>query len=189
MEITTVQSGGYRWSEPAVRSADIASLARTPALVRAIVLDRTPEWLDSRHAGDCLSPRETLGHFIYCETNNWIPRVRHILESEEERPFQPFDVFGGNRISQERNVAALVQEFARLRHAGLKQLEQFQITDFDLGKTGLHPVLGPVTLDQLLATWVAHDLYHLGQIFKSFSAPFRSAIGPWQTILNLPQFN
>lgn len=180
---------GYRWSEPAVRAADIASLARTPILVGEIVLDRPPEWLDSRHISDGLSPREVLGHFIHGERKDWIPRIQQILESGEDHPFQPFDVLGGNQISHEWSAGRLVQEFAGLRRANLGKLEQLQITDHDLGRTGLHPKFGRVTLGHLLATWVAHDLYHLGAIFKSFSAQFRESIGPWQELLNLPHFN
>lgn len=167
----------------------MASLARTPSLLAEIVKDRTAGWLDSRHASDGLSPREVLGHFIHGEREDWIPRVRQILESGEERPFKPFDVDGGNRMSHERSVADLLDEFGRLRRSNLEVLEELHITDDDLGKTGLHPKFGRVTLDELLSTWVAHDLYHLGQIFKSYSAPFCDRIGPWQELLNLPHFN
>jgi hypothetical protein len=38
----------------------------------------------------------------------------------------------------------------------------------DLGRQGVHPTFGEVTL-QLLATWVVHDLNHLGQIVKTMA--------------------
>jgi hypothetical protein len=46
-----------------------------------------------------------------------------------------------------------------------------------------------VTLRELIHTWAAHDLYHLGQIYKSFSMNFVEKIGAWQASLNLPHFN
>jgi len=179
----------YRWSDPDVRASDIASLARTPILIREIYVGRSPAWLDSRHNPDTFSPREVLGHLCVCETDNWIPRVRLTLESRQESPFQPFDVLGGNQMSYDLRVEDLVQQFADLRRDSLGELDRLKITDADLGKTAIHPKFGSVTLDQLLTTWVAHDLYHLGQIFKSFSAPLQPHIGPWQEFLNLPQFN
>jgi len=179
----------FRWSDAEVRASDIASLERTPILTKEVYVDRPAAWLDSRHGADCLSPRETLGHLIEGEIGLWIPRARHILQSKEESPFEPFDVTVGNKISYQRSVEDLVDEFARLRAASLLELERLQINDLYLGKIGIHPKFGRVTLDELLSTWVAHDLYHLGQIFKAFAAPFQASIGPWQEFLNLPNFN
>jgi len=167
----------------------MASLARTPALFREIIAGRPDSWLDSRHAEDSLSPREVLGHFIYGEEVDWMPRIRQILSSGQDHPFTPFDVYGGNAMSHERGVEDLLAEFETARRANLEELEGLGIAGADLGKTGIHPAFGVVTLDELLSTWVCHDLYHLGQIFKSFSAPFRDAIGPWQEFLNVPNFN
>jgi hypothetical protein len=180
---------GFRWADRAVRSGDVDSLARTPEIVRETLGLRLDAWLDARHISDGFSPREALGHMIHAEDENWIPRIRHILELGEGEPFKPFDVLGGNLMSHETGMPELIEAFADRRHASLEQLARLSITTDDLGKTGLHPAFGRVTLDQLLSTWVAHDLYHLGQIFKSFSAPFREAIGPWQEFLNLPNFN
>ena len=44
---------------------------------------------------------------------------------------------------------------------------------------GRHPELGQVTLGQLIATWVVHDLNHLGQIARVMSRQYRSVVGPW----------
>jgi hypothetical protein len=48
---------------------------------------------------------------------------------------------------------------------------------------GEHPELGPVTLRNLLATWVAHDLNHLGQIARVMAKQYRDAVGPWRQYL------
>lgn len=172
-----------------MRAGDVTSLSRTPILVKEIYQDRPESWLDSRHVPDCLSPREVLGHFIVLDTYGWLTRMRLILDSAEPQTFVPFDVSSGNAISHERSVDALIKEFATLRAGNLEMLSEIELTDAELGKQGIHPKFGLVTLDQLISTWVAHDLYHLGQVFKSFSVPFLPYIGPWQEFLNLPQFN
>ena len=43
--------------------------------------------------------------------------------------------------------------------------------------------LGPVTLGQLLATWAAHDLSHLGQVARVMAKRYRDAVGPWRAYL------
>jgi hypothetical protein len=42
---------------------------------------------------------------------------------------------------------------------------------------------GGVTLGQLLATWVVHDLNHLGQIVKTMAKQYSQAVGPWSAFL------
>jgi hypothetical protein len=53
----------------------------------------------------------------------------------------------------------------------------------DLGRRGIHPSFGEVTISQLLATWVVHDLNHLGQIVKTMAKQYTLAIGPWREFL------
>lgn len=40
-----------------------------------------------------------------------------------------------------------------------------------------------MTLRQLLATWVVHDLNHLGQIVKAMAKQYTDAVGPWRAFL------
>jgi hypothetical protein len=55
----------------------------------------------------------------------------------------------------------------------------------DLGRTGLHPELGEVTLGQLLATWVVHDLDHVAQIARTMAKVYREATGPWSVYMSI----
>jgi len=52
-----------------------------------------------------------------------------------------------------------------------------------LSRTGEHPEFGTVTLAQLLATWVAHDLGHVAQITRVMARQYREAVGPWKAYL------
>ncbi len=52
-----------------------------------------------------------------------------------------------------------------------------------LGKRGMHPELGVVTLSQLLSTWVVHDLGHIGQTVRVMAKQYGEAVGAWQTYL------
>jgi hypothetical protein len=40
-----------------------------------------------------------------------------------------------------------------------------------------------VTISQLLATWVVHDLNHVGQIVKTMAKQYADAVGPWREFL------
>lgn len=40
-------------------------------------------------------------------------------------------------------------------------------------------VVGPVTLGELLAAWVVHDLDHIDQVARVMARRYRNAVGPW----------
>lgn len=48
-----------------------------------------------------------------------------------------------------------------------------------------HAVLGMVTLSELLATWVTHDLTHMHQISRVMAHQYRQAVGPFSRNLGV----
>jgi hypothetical protein len=162
-----------------------AVLGRTPATLRAW-LDGLPEtWVRDNEGPDTWSPYDIVGHLIHGEQTDWMPRVRQIAEGRGHEPFVPFDRTAMLRLDQTRPLAALLDEFAALRARNLLDLEALGLSDDGLDAPGLHPDLGPVTLGQLLATWVAHDLTHLGQMARVMAKRYRDAVGPWRDFLPL----
>jgi hypothetical protein len=73
----------------------------------------------------------------------------------------------------------LLDAFSELRTSNLSRLASLELTPEDLQRRGRHPELGPVTAEQLLATWVVHDLNHIGQIARVMSRQYSGAVGPW----------
>src|SRR5688572_13681576 len=136
----------------------VAILARTPATLDALLRGLPDGWIVAHEGGDTWSPFDVIGHLIHGERTDWVPRARIILEHGEARPFDTFDRLAQFSISHGRTLAGLLDEFATLRREGLRELAGLGVTDVDLDRRGRHPQLGVVTLRQLLATWVAHDL-------------------------------
>ena len=126
-----------------------------------------------------------IGHLIQGERTDWIERARIILAQGTDRRFTPFDRFAQFRESEGKTLNDLLDEFASLRAANLKTLRDWQLTKAQLALTGEHPAFGAVTLDQLLATWVAHDLGHIVQIARVMARQYRDAIGPWRAYLSV----
>ena len=126
-----------------------------------------------------------MGHLIHGEKTDWIPRAEIILSDREERQFEPFDRFAMFADSAGKSMQELLDTFAELRQQSLDRLRALEISEADLDKTGVHPDLGTVTLRQLLATWVAHDLNHLGQIARVMARQYRVEVGPWKEFLGV----
>lgn len=163
----------------------VAVLERTPGTLQAW-LDGLPEaWSETREAPGTFSPRDVVGHLILGEDTDWIPRLRLIMEKGDSESFVPFDRFGFQGIVRGRTMGELARVFADKRAANLDVLRRFVLGEADLHRAGRHPALGPVTLRQLLATWVAHDLNHLGQIARVMARRHTEAVGPWRAYLGI----
>lgn len=160
-----------------------AVLERTPAVLDSMLRALPSTWTESDEGESTWSPRVVLGHLIHGERTDWVPRARLILAQGQNRKFEPFDRFAQLRTSRERTVAELLDEFARMRTDNLGMLRGWRLTRTELLLEGEHPELGVVTLEQLLSTWVAHDLGHIAQIARVMARQYRDAVGPWRAYL------
>ncbi|MFL5403580.1 MAG: DinB family protein [Gemmatimonadales bacterium] len=166
-------------------SDSLPVLRRSPAVLRAWLWDLPPSWTESNEGAESWSPYDVVGHLIHGERTDWITRTELLLSYGPSRAFVPFDRFAQFKDSRGKSLRELLETFAELRAANLARLESFQLSPQDLDRPGLHPELGPVTLSQLLATWVAHDLNHLGQIARVMAKQYTEAVGPWRPYLPL----
>ena len=85
--------------------------------------------------------------------------------------------------SRGRSLRDLLDTFGQLRAESLHRLATLGLTDADLTRRGSHPEFGVVTMGQHLATWVAHDLGHVGQIVRVMAGQYGEAVGPWRAYL------
>ena len=161
----------------------IAVLERTPHAFRALLAGLPSAWTDATEGPETWSPFDIVGHLIHGERTDWIPRAQLILDQGPQRRFTPYDRFAQFRESEGRSLADLLDEFAQLRARNLATLAGWRLTEAQLALEGEHPAFGPVTLRQLLATWVAHDLGHVAQTARVMAKQYREAVGPWRAYL------
>jgi hypothetical protein len=164
-------------------TAGIAILERTPHTLHALLADLPTSWTDATEGPETWSPYDILGHLIHGERTDWIARARIILDQSPERRFEPYDRFAQFRESEGKSLADLLTEFAQVRAESLATLRAWRLTDAQLALEGEHPAFGAVTLRQLLATWVAHDLGHVAQTARVMAKQYREAVGPWRAYL------
>lgn len=174
-----------RSRRPLTLAEAVPLLARTPATFDALLRGLPEGWITATEGGETWSPFDVIGHLIQGEQTDWIPRVRIILEQGEARTFDKFDRFAQFELSKGRTLASLLDEFAARRAENLRQLEALRLTEADLDRTGTHPFFGRVTLRQLLATWVAHDLDHVIQVSRVLARQYADEVGPWRAYLRV----
>ena len=161
----------------------ISVLERTPPAFRAMLDGLSPVWSDATEGPETWSPYVIVGHLIHGERTDWISRAELILAQGTNRRFTPYDRFAQFRESEGKSLAELLDELERLRAGNLATLAGWRLTDAQLALEGEHPALGVVTLRQLLATWVAHDLGHIAQTARVMAKQYREAVGPWRAYL------
>lgn len=163
-------------------------LERTPLVLNALLTNLNDEWIMNNEGEDTFSPYDVVGHLIYGEKTDWIPRTKRILESGTSKSFDVFDRFAMYEESKGKKMQQLLLEFEELRKQNITWLQSLQLTETDLEKKGLHPALGEVTLRNLLATWVVHDLTHIAQITRVMAKQYKTAIGPWVEFFRILDF-
>ena len=167
---------------PLAETTDL--LRRTPALLATLLGGLSEGWLDTPDVADGWRPRDVVGHLISAEIDDWMPRVRRILDDGTDRPFDPFDRFAHVERDVDVPLDVLLGRFADLRAESLAALGS-AVTDDDLARRGRHPALGEVTLSELLATWAVHDLDHVAQVFAGLAGSHDADVGPWKAYLGI----
>jgi DinB superfamily len=159
-------------------------LERSPRVLHELLAGLPESWLRERDTPDGWTAQDVVGHLISAELDDWIPRAERILEDGTSRPFDPFDRHAHIERDRGASLHQLLDRFAELRADNIERLREL-VDDSDLGRRGLHPELGEVTLGELIATWTVHDLDHISQIFAALSGSRDLAVGPWKQYLGI----
>ena len=162
-------------------------LGRTPAVVRSMVSGLSDDWTASSELKDVWGVFDVVGHLIHADETDWIPRAEVILAQGEDRDFPAFDRFGQFEKSRGKTLSELLDEFDAIRKECIATVRGWELTDEKLELRGVHPEFGEVTLKQLLATWVVHDLTHIRQIATIMAKKYEEAAGPWKAYLSILQ--
>jgi hypothetical protein len=148
-------------------------------VLRHLLEDLPERWISGTEGPNTWSPFDIVGHLIHGERTDWIPRTEILLTHGESLAFTPFDRFAQFEASRGKTLGELLDAFAEARAMSLHRLRSLALTGDDLDRRGLHPELGPVSLRELLATWVVHDLSHIAQIARVMGRQYTEAVGPW----------
>jgi hypothetical protein len=157
----------------------------TPATLDTLLRGLSETWTHRNEGPETWSPYNVIGHLIHGEETDWIPRLKIILEHGESKPFEPFDRVAFFEKSKGNTLLELLDTFAALRAKNLQTLVALNLKPSDFDLKGKHPAFGAVTLRQLLATWVVHDLGHVRQIARAMAKQYAEEVGPWRAYLSI----
>lgn len=160
-------------------------LNRTPDVLDILLRDLPEEWTHSNEGEKTWSPFDVLGHLIHGEHTDWITRLEIILSEGGNKKFATFDRFAQFEESLGKTMIMLLDEFRMVRKKNIEILKSKKISEALFGQIGIHPRFGEVTLKNLLATWVAHDLDHIAQISRVMAYQYKEEVGPWTAYMRI----
>src|SRR5688572_13969070 len=163
-------------------------LERTPEVLKTLLADMPEQWTMGNEGPETFSPYDVLGHLIHGEKTDWTERIKMIMEHGVSKSFVPYDRFAMYKESKGKSIDQLLKKFKKLRKQNLKWLRSLELTEADFDKKGMHPVLGEVTLRQLLSTWVIHDLTHIAQVGRVMAKQYKEEMGPWLEFFRVMSF-
>ena len=164
-------------------------LTRTPASLDALLRGLPDFWVHQNEGKDTWTAFGIVGHLIFADRTDWMPRLRRILEHGEQVAFDSFDRLGQVGASRGKTLDQLLSEFAQVRSECLAELRKLNLVPQDLENCGKHPALGRVSASELLATWAVHDLNHLHQLSRVMAHQYRDSTGPFHAYLGVLHCN
>jgi DinB family protein len=163
----------------------IEILERTPNVLKALLQGLSDDWILNNEGEGTWSAYDVVGHLIHGEKTDWIPRTEIILSGNSNKSFVVFDRFAQFEESRGKSLKELLDEFDMLRKKNIEILRSKSVNAETLQEKGIHPAFGEVSLSQLLATWVVHDLDHIVQVSRVLAKQYASAVGPWTAYLKV----
>lgn len=104
---------------------------------------------------------ECVGHLIEAEKRGFTGRIRDMLAGKPIHSWDQAQV-ARDRHDCDRVSQSLWMEFMGLRHASIALVRS--LAPADLERSGVHPSVGMLRVDDLLQEWVHHDRNHTKQI-------------------------
>ncbi len=165
----------------------IEILSQTPNTVQSLLGNLSEDWIKNDTNVDGWSPFDVVGHLIHGEETDWIPRAELLLAQGENVTFERFDRFAQFELSKGKSLNELLNTFADSRRKNIGKLREMNLTEEKLKLKGIHPELGEVTLEQLISTWVVHDLNHIMQLATVLANKYAGNVGVWKEYLSILQ--
>lgn len=104
---------------------------------------------------------ECVGHLIEAEKRGFTGRIRDMLAGKPIHSWDQAQV-ARDRHDCDRVSQSLWMEFMGLRHDSIALVRS--LVPADLERSGVHPSVGMLRVDDLLQEWVHHDRNHTKQI-------------------------
>lgn len=152
-------------------------LARGVDIVRALVIDLTPEEARTRPTPEAWSVLEVICHLYDEEHEDFRQRLDLILH-QPDAPFPPIDPQSWitSRRYNERDLAEMIEQWTAERLQSLAWLKGLPAPDWETEHVDQY---GSIKAGEMLSCWVAHDNLHTRQLVELRRARLLKLTAPY----------
>lgn len=160
----------------------IKILENTPQTLKSMLSHLDAEMLEFREKKDAWNVIDVVNHLAYMDEKNWMKRVELIVNTQRHNIRTPtlktLCHLTFQNLSESLNcLDCLLDEFVDIRKKNTDFLKGICLEGQNIAEwKALHPDFGEINLDELLSTWVAHDLTHTHQISRIIAKSFKGKV-------------
>jgi hypothetical protein len=136
-------------------------LEATPAILRGLMTELTPEDVRWKPAAKRFSVGEVLAHLSHSEGHCYRARVDRFV-SEENPKFEADDAEFHLDLYRTMDPEDAFDHFEEQRETNIEDLRALPPGSGE--RKAVHSEVGPITLAQMLHEWALHDLGHIRQV-------------------------
>ena len=143
------------------RQSKIAQIRDFPPIIRSAVRDLNDKQLDTPYRDGGWTPRQVVHHLADSHMNAYL-RFRWLI-TEDHPTIKTYEQDDWAKLPDSRlplDSSLTILEGLHKRWAALLE----SLPDAAWSRTGTHPEIGEVTLDDLLEIYSGHGVHHAGQI-------------------------
>ena len=143
------------------RQSKIAQIRDFPPIIRSAVRDLNDKQLDTPYRDGGWTPRQVVHHLADSHMNAYL-RFRWLI-TEDHPTIKTYEQDDWAKLPDSRlplDSSLTILEGLHKRWAALLE----SLPDEAWSRTGTHPEIGEVTLDDLLEIYSGHGVHHAGQI-------------------------
>ena len=166
-------------------SKSLEILERTPKIISTMLSGLSEEWITGNEGDNTWNAKEVVAHLIVCEKTNWLVRAKIILSNTANKNLELIEMTSHFELAKNNSLETLLKEFKMQREQSVIALKNFNLQNEDYTKSAFHPEIFEVNLQQLIATWVTHDLSHLTQISRIMAKQYKDEVGSFEAYLKI----
>lgn len=162
-------------------------LERTPSVLKTLLADLSTDW--TRPLDDQEQDIQNILHYLILnEQDTWIPNLKSVLEGHGASLVELYEKLLPTEETRSKPVNALLKEFKLLRELNVGEIRRLQSEFSDLNRKEDFSIWGKISVKELMASWMIHDLSHISKISKLMANRFEAEVGIYSQHLDILKY-
>ncbi len=162
-------------------------LERTPTVLKTLLADLSGDWTASTSDHE-VGIHQIMHYLILNEEDTWLPNIKTILDGHRPSLLGLYEKLMPPEEVPDKAINSLLKEFKFLRELNLAEIRRLQIQLSNLNVTEDFSIWGKLSVKELMASWMVHDLSHIAKISRIMANRYETEVGKWSQHLDILKY-